>query len=465
MPRRAGVLAALLFVLATATAGSGAAGRQADGHDCPGATLYDPDPEHPWNRVHHALQVRARPGGDEYGHDEVDPLLWRETEYLLAEPSHTRTLRLLDEFLATHADQRIADPLTRAIFQHDLWAVFDWLADVAEGHDEERRALMARLARMMRRVALTSDEIAALPDNYAAAVVSGAYPAAFDPAARSRAFLPADLIRANGIWVGIVESAGQVWPWPGGPIAPLHAFERSRSAFTVLWRLPGGAAATRAYWQRVWDHPEPFVRDPAQIDREPRAMPNPALPGVPDGTQVALLRRMLLVNDRGEIASTRIVQTVQMRVLFAKDMRLIAGQHGFEDAAAAFPFVEFRLRRRLLFAGDRGGLEATGAGDHAFGTFSSHGFDPFETPDERPAGPVLRGCVNCHHNVADAPVWSRTTLSILSLPGLLKPQRPDAVILDLAAAGDAAARRKQRRADWGMLRVLWEQADGGDAAN
>src|SRR5690606_21619960 len=78
VPRRAGVLAALLFVLATATAGSGAAGRQADGHDCPGATLYDPDPEHPWNRVHHALQVRARPGGDEFGHDEVDPLLWRE---------------------------------------------------------------------------------------------------------------------------------------------------------------------------------------------------------------------------------------------------------------------------------------------------------------------------------------------------------------------------------------------------
>lgn len=52
MPVRGGVLAALLFVLKLAAGGWGAAaGRQADGHTCPGSTLYDPDPGHIWNRA------------------------------------------------------------------------------------------------------------------------------------------------------------------------------------------------------------------------------------------------------------------------------------------------------------------------------------------------------------------------------------------------------------------------------
>ncbi len=110
MPVRGGVLAAVLFVLAIAVTGSGvASGRQADGHACPGSTLYDPDPGHIWNRVHHALQVRVSKAGTEYGHDETDPLLWRETQHLLAGLSHVRAIELLDHFLDTRAERLIAD--------------------------------------------------------------------------------------------------------------------------------------------------------------------------------------------------------------------------------------------------------------------------------------------------------------------------------------------------------------------
>lgn len=53
------------------------------------AGLYDPDPQHLWNRLHRHLQVRTAADGREFGLDEVDPLLWSETRRLLSGP-HTR---------------------------------------------------------------------------------------------------------------------------------------------------------------------------------------------------------------------------------------------------------------------------------------------------------------------------------------------------------------------------------------
>jgi hypothetical protein len=44
---------------------------------------YNPDPNHIWNRVHRVLHVRVAGDGREYGLDELDPLLWLETDYLL----------------------------------------------------------------------------------------------------------------------------------------------------------------------------------------------------------------------------------------------------------------------------------------------------------------------------------------------------------------------------------------------
>jgi hypothetical protein len=39
--------------------------------------IYDRDPDHPWNRLHAALFVRIGPDGKAYGHDRLEPLLWR----------------------------------------------------------------------------------------------------------------------------------------------------------------------------------------------------------------------------------------------------------------------------------------------------------------------------------------------------------------------------------------------------
>ena len=133
--------------------------------------------------------------------------------------------------------------------------MFDWAAARQDTQAAERRALEMRLARMIRRVALTKDQIAHLPDTYAAAVTSGAFPPRADPRALDRAFLPPDLLDPHGPWLDINDSFTE-------PIAPQHAATFSHSEFHVRLTVPGGAAATADYLKTLWDYPEPFVAEP-----------------------------------------------------------------------------------------------------------------------------------------------------------------------------------------------------------
>ena len=94
--------------------------------------VYDAEPDHIWNRVFHGLYRRTARDGTEYGSDELDPLLWCDTTYLLEDNSHQKAIDVLDEFLSTQAEGLTRDTLKRAIFQRDLWAVFDWLASQTE---------------------------------------------------------------------------------------------------------------------------------------------------------------------------------------------------------------------------------------------------------------------------------------------------------------------------------------------
>jgi hypothetical protein len=389
---------------------------------------YADDPAHLWNRLHRELFVRTAAGG-EYGFDEVDPLLWRETQHLLTAPSHARALRLLDEFLASKGERLVADPVKRVVFQHDLWAVFDWLADRSDEHLDARQALMPRVARVMRRVALVRDQIQQLPDTYAAAVASGTFPDSFDAAHPGRTFLPRDLLAADGSWSTIGGS---------DPVAAAHAGEQGRSAFSILWRVPGGSRPTRAYLDSLWDFGEPYVFDRrASFDGERRTMLNPALPPVPAGTEVALLRTMLAVDRDGAIVPTAMVERVQLRV-FDREQR----------------FFEVQMRRSRLVAGHAGGLEAVRPSDVGFLTFSSKGIDAFESPQGgRRGAETLAMCQTCHLAAGGG------LPSILSVRRLLKPltsveSRHPRWARSFTQA-HAAAEHKARQRNWGLLQGLW----------
>lgn len=423
------VCVALAFALAGMAPGfqSGRPPSRLDG-------LYDANPNHLWNRIHQTFHVRVAGDGSEYGLDTVDPLLWRETRHLLNGPSHEDAVIVLDEFLTARGERLIADPLRRAVFQHDLWTIFDWLASTSEGDKSARTALEHRLARVIRRLALPRRDIDALPDSYVAAVASGAFAA---NGSQKQPVLPSDLSTAQGPWVNLTVGGLE-------PLVPQHAAELSRSSFLVLWSVPGGATDTVRYLKTLWDFPAPFVGDEAfQLarDGEVRAKINPAMPEIPDGTRIVLVRKMLLIDDAGLIVPSNLVQSIQLRT--------------FRRPHA---FSELRMSRAALFAERSGGLRAVTADEKDFVTFSAKGMDPFDRQRGRVplnVPRVLEGCKNCHHVE-----FERAIDTVQSLRRILKPwpfvdsrhERSPRWYSQPFAAVEA----KRRSHEWGLIEGLWQ---------
>jgi hypothetical protein len=421
---------------------------------------YDSNPSHLWNRLYAALLVRKDRHGTQFGADSLDPLLWPESEQLLERSSHERALRVLDESLQTHGENLIHDPLKRVMLQRDLWAVFDWSVTQFPGkdrpqYDKEKRELQIRLAEVLRRLGLTSDEITSLPDTYSKAVASGAFAREYDPAHPENPFLPADLFDPHGPWVCIQPS-----PESDSGVAKVHVFSVSgRSGFLVFVRLPEGRKATMDYFQSLWSFPQPWVGGPSFAADQ--TMENPELPSFPAGTQVALVRRLNAFDSQGALAATPIVESVQIRVYraitSAEERNFGNGNLADITKNSGQLFYEFELSRPLLFSGKNGGLRAIAADEKEFSTFQSKGDDPFE---ERSGGTELRGetqpelqrCVWCHNGGG---VRSLNSRSSLLKPNRMQqePQNPD--YGPLYWGNSATLDWKGNRFDWGLLNGYW----------
>src|SRR2546427_223829 len=105
---------------------------------------------------------------------------------------HRQALAVLDECLDVHGEKLINEALKRAWLQHVLWFLFDWSASPYRGENfaRERQELQRRLAIAIRRLALSRNEIASLPDNYARAETNILLTT-----------LPRGLSRRDGDWV------------------------------------------------------------------------------------------------------------------------------------------------------------------------------------------------------------------------------------------------------------------------
>lgn len=318
--------------------------------------IYDPDPQHLWNRLFQQFFARTASTGSEYGWDSIDPLLWPDTTYLLDGPSYQKAIQLLDEFLSARGEDRISNPIKRAMFQQDMWAVFDWLTFGYGGypsdHPTQRKELENRIAQVIRRAALSKQEIQTLPDNYYAAMRSGSFLPYFQSNQPSAPFLPADLYLPDSGWVCIGRQ--------GGPIATTHTQEfpfLGRSVFLVYLRVPGGKDATLS-----------FVN----------ALLTQSSPNLPDDTEVALVRRALLIDKEGEIIFSPLVLSVQVR--------------HFKTYEAQF-FYEYQTSRPLLFANVSGGFESV---DKEIMLFSSQG-DVFQFGNgDIQEAKIPSACTGCH---------------------------------------------------------------------
>jgi hypothetical protein len=430
----------------TREAGSPRAGAKVEARS---VTIYDADPAHLWNRLHSALFVRTAGDGMPYGQDELDPLLWPRSKFLLAGAHHKHVLALLDEFLVRDGHRLIKDPLKRVVLQHDLWAIFDWLANptaVYSYRDDrstpEARALQVRLAKVIRRLALSAAQMQQLPDNYAAALTAKVFATRHNPEKPEQVFLPADLFAPEGPWVLLGEHMR--------PAAPVHLrFVHGRSAFFVFLHLPGGRKATLAYLDKLAAFPGALMPQPAT--RLPRF--NPDLPQFPVGTQVALVREMVAIDDQGHIRATRLIESVQVRVYRAIPKGDPAHPEGLDDLQGKQDFYEFRMTRKDLFAETTGGLHAVGPQEEEINLFIPPGpDDPFEERSARPrTSHVMAVCSGCHHGpgIHSVEAYRRSFIQLPRPPLLEK--------YDRGQQEEAALRQKWENYSWGLLQGLMER--------
>lgn len=404
--------------------------------------LYDSDPNHIWNRLYRSLYLRVAGDGQQYGYDELDPLFWYNSKYLFSGAANQQAINTLDEFLATDAERLIFDPLKRAMLQRDLWAIFDWTTEGDYSPSPARRELEVRLAQVIRRLSLPTDRIRALPNNYQDAVSAKKFATKYDPDLPQVPFLPADLFQPNGPWV-LVSAQG------GDPVAPAHVFGFSgRSIFLIFVRLPAGREATLAYLKQTSEFPRPWLPD----EQDPqRFLPNLELPQFPVGTELALVRQMMLIDDHGNLTPTPVIVQVQIRVHRA--IPQVTTQTLDRDRVSArtsLDTYEFKLSRAKLFAGDSGGLRPVAPDEKEFPLFQSHGIDLFELTGaqgslERELRPALSSCSSCHYRPGIHSMLSRSV------------RRNIIPSWDPMYEASTTRGWKQRQYSWGLLRGLWQQ--------
>ncbi len=261
--------------------------------------------------------------------------------------------------------------------------------------------------------------------NYQLAVASHAFATQFNPDQTLVPFLPPELGQANSPWINVgVED---------GITAYTHVVAfRGNSGYYVLYHVPAGRQATLDFITALRES-NLFARS------HPGTTPPTAT--LPEGTQVALVRRILLIDTGGHIVPAPITESVQLLVLSSPPLLQ--------------PVYQFNLSRFRLFAGQAGGLYAQTASDMEFAMFMSHGVDPFEndamTPEMEQAVPIEQ-CKHCHFGEGKS--------NIISFSRFPFPQ-PVSLPLLVATDTEAEAARiiawKERQDNWKLLRQFWAE--------
>ncbi|MDA0835609.1 MAG: hypothetical protein O2955_19735 [Planctomycetota bacterium] len=327
--------------------------------------LYDADPQHLWNRLFAAFYIRPRviPANDgepEFiryeGGDVIEFLAWGKTEYWSSEDVFAKINPLLDEFLDQHGTALIGDPLKRALFQHDVWAVYDHLIGLnirrlGDKPTRDRRTLLCdKLAHMVKQLALSADELNALPDTYTLAVKSGAWDSQHEFDA-SRNYLPSGLLENRDEWVEIDFHQPKVSSDISARFITLHARSlRGRSYYRIFYRFPEGRQQVLDYLKRL---------DENGIDWKQAAnngfvrMGND-VPQIPVGTEVVLLQFMMSLDNELRPTPTKVVESFQFRAYANLDGAIEPPT----NTGVGVNVLDYRLKRHLLFDNYKhGGLE------------------------------------------------------------------------------------------------------------
>jgi len=371
------------------------------------ASIYDPDPDHLWNRLFDTFyrqNVLNYAGGDRkktvanwVGPDVLDPPLGCHPRFLLDDEPFARCNAVLDEFLSQQGAEQISDPLKRAVLQRDLWAVFDVLAatnhslrisgsidplptPTTPSQEQHRSILEGKIARVIRSLVLSPMEVKGLPDTYTAAIQSGASSTGLENS--SNDFIPNDLFLTNTAWV-------EVQP---GKLLSHTLMVGGRSVFRVFVKSPPGFTNVLEdhlrnldEWRRQYQAWATLWR--TNYATAEKSQPQPPSGELPVGTQFLLLREMICLDENLQMIPTHIVESVQFRTTY---------KEGFLEHPVAH---EAELNRALLFAGKRGGLKPIASGELRNGGYE--GLGSLLVDNKGNGSPLIafpQNCLACHQS-------------------------------------------------------------------
>jgi hypothetical protein len=260
--------------------------------------IYSSDPNDSWNRIFYYLfsrRIETRlsdqfPEGapfvdgvstrlferDEIGDRAIDPLypsnfVYAGRHLVLTDPAYADFKKALQEALD---DNRQRSPVARALMQSDLWGAYDILFFPFPRADEKdlgqlRVIVLDLIPRLIRKVALTSEEIRSLPDNYSAAVREHSFP---------------DVFAKDSGWTEVL------WFYPRAHDS-FAGFRRTSRVFLKL--------------------------------KQPQSDVQQFLDGMPDRQEsnpifgldgVALVTQLLLIDSQGKLEPTSLTSEIQVRL-------------------------------------------------------------------------------------------------------------------------------------------------------
>lgn len=427
---------ALAFPFLTASSSRNSSEKPSDKIQDAPQPIYSENPDDPWNRIFYNLFTRRievhvsneypegapftefRQGSRrlistrtferlEIGDRAIDPLYPNffnsaGARGVLTEPGYSALVKALQDALSENATR---SPVARALMQSDLWSAYDHLygeytrPDQSE-LEQHRRLIADLLGRLIKKIALTPEEIRSLPDNYSAAA--------------GRQSLP-DLFAKDSGWV------------------------------EILWfphRMHEEAANDRRV-ARVFLKPTHATRDLQKFvnaQREENGDPVRDLDGV------ALIMQLLLIDTQGKLTPTRLTTDVQVRF--------------FEKTAAgslkAAKVKMAEISRRLFIADPAsGGLAPEAEDSPAYMPVAGNDYS-YASPQVIVEGPPIQvhlrtRCAFCH----DDDLTQVMTFSIALPPRFLTPPLRQ---LDPAAnrEADDVASRKRKRRDFKALQAYFE---------
>ncbi|MEO8350896.1 MAG: hypothetical protein ABI680_04140 [Chthoniobacteraceae bacterium] len=415
-------------------------------------TCHAVEPPDPYDALYNLVTGRQGPGGETVGLDSPFPLIWNNSRFLFNEGQSRKLIDALDAFNALPQEKiRGYGSVKRALLQRHLWTVFDWTTErqtpswvpEPEQLKFDRLTFQKGIASLLKRLALSKEEILALPNTVAATVESRAFASKYDPDDAFKPFFPADLLDKESSWVCLGNRHHRI------PARSHTEAVRWRSVFLIFMRLPGGRDETLAYIKHLIDFHDPWViEEPPENNlttpkggiNDLNIYVNPKTPQFPVGTQFALVEQAFLISNEGELVLSPLTVGVQFRAYLRLD--------SIYDLTPPQAVAEFVMQPPKLMGGEAA-MRAIGKDEIHYSTIFTS--DPFEHGDPgRQLRPRLEDCRTCHSAWGIHSVNSRSEL--LQDRSLLPPQFQESPVETIS---QSIAGTKRQDYTWGLLEGLW----------